>query len=92
MINLNICVSDIPKDKIYKGQNGKSYMNITVAERKEPDQYKNTHTVFMNKSQAEQNDPTIYIGSGKEVIFNNQTSKSNNQKGEKKKDVDELPF
>jgi hypothetical protein len=71
LINISICLSDIPKDKIKQGKNGKKYLNITVARRREPDQYEQTHTVYVNQTQDERNEksPRTYIGSGKEVIF-----------------------
>ena len=37
LINMSICVSDIPKSKIKQAENGKKYMNITVAKRRESD-------------------------------------------------------
>ena len=71
LINVSICVSDIPKDRIKQAENGKKYMNITVAKRREPDQYGNTHTVFMSqtKEERENKDNRIYIGQGKGIDF-----------------------
>ena len=76
MINISICVSDIPKELIKKHENGKSYMNITVAPKKEVDKFGNTHTVYMSqtKEQREAKNEKYYIGSGKEIIFNNNHS------------------
>ena len=39
LINASICVTDIPKSKIKLAENGKKYMNITIATRREPDNY-----------------------------------------------------
>ncbi len=39
MINLNICLSDIPEAKIYKANNGKQYITISAVELKEKDKY-----------------------------------------------------
>lgn len=71
LINLSICVSDIPKEQIKIAKNGKKYMNITVAERREIDQYDNTHTVFMSqtKEDREAKIDRTYIGSGKAINF-----------------------
>jgi hypothetical protein len=67
MINLNICLTDIPKEKIKTGKDGKKYLNISVSEMKQPDKFENTHTVFVkDKDDAEK----TYIGKGKEVVFN----------------------
>ena len=68
MINISICLSDIPTSERKQGKNGKWYCNIVVGEKKETDNYGNTHYVAMSKSkeQREANDPTVYIGNGKE--------------------------
>ena len=52
LINMSICVSDIAKSKIKQAENGKKYMNITVAKRREADSYGNTHTVFMSQRKS----------------------------------------
>lgn len=87
MITLNICLSDIPKEQISKPDNGKSYINVTVVKRKEADKFGNTHTIYIsqNKEQREAKEPKTYIGSGKEYLFEVQTS--NDQCA-----VDDLPF
>ena len=71
LINVSICLSDIPKDKIKSADNGKKYLNICVAERREPDQYEQTHTVFVSQSKEEREAKAnkVYIGSGKAVVF-----------------------
>lgn len=71
LINANICVSDIPKDKFKKADNGKIYCNITIAERKEPDKFENTHTIYVSQSKEERDKRVDkkYIGSGKEFSF-----------------------
>lgn len=71
MINLNICLSDIPKDKIRTGSNGKKYLDITVSELRETDDKGNTHKVAVRQSKEErENKETItYLGRGKEIVF-----------------------
>ena len=46
ILNLNLCVSDIPKEwiKKYEG-NGKSYLRLKAVQKREPDQYGNTHYI-----------------------------------------------
>lgn len=75
MINISICLSDLPKEKIVNHSNGKKYINITVDNRKEKDQYDNTHTVYISRSKEdrENKEPKIYVGNGREFIFNNNT-------------------
>ena len=71
MILVSVCLSDIPKDKIKKAENGKCYCNIVVDARKEPDKYENTHTVYMSmtKEERESKDGKVYVGNGKEIVF-----------------------
>ena len=83
IINLSICVSDIPKTKINKSdKNGKSYLNITVSAKKEPDKFGNTHTVYISQSKDEKGDKT-YIGSGKEYVFKGSEQTTQNTNPEK---------
>jgi hypothetical protein len=71
MIVTSICLSDIPEDKITTSSNGKKYVNIVVDQRKEKDQYDNTHTVYMSQSKDERQAkvPKKYVGNGKEYTF-----------------------
>lgn len=73
MIVLNICLSDIPKEKIETGNNGKKYVKLTVNQRKQADNYGNTHSIAMSKSKEERDAKvdTVYVGSGKEYDFGN---------------------
>ena len=41
----SICLSDIPKEVIKEGKNGKKYLNITVWERKLASEWGHTHTI-----------------------------------------------
>lgn len=74
LISISICLSDIPKDKIKVAANGKKYLNLAVAQRKEVSQYGETHTVFVSqdKEEREANIAVCYVGGGKEF-----TQKSN---------------
>jgi hypothetical protein len=71
MIVTSICLSDIPEDKITVSSNGKKYVNIVVDQRKEKDQYDNTHTAYMSQSKDERQAkvPKKYVGNGKEYTF-----------------------
>jgi len=69
LINLSICLTDLPKDKIKLSEkNGKKYINLVCASRREPSKYGETHTVFVSQEKAEReaNKPIVYVGSGKE--------------------------
>ena len=73
MIVIDICLSDIPEWSRKKANNGKVYAKFCVVERKEKDKYDNTHTVYLNptKEQRENKEAKTYVGSGKELVFNN---------------------
>lgn len=38
LINVSLCVSDIPRDKIFVAENGKKDISICVSELRQPDQ------------------------------------------------------
>lgn len=63
----SICLTDIPKEKIKAGKNGKKYLNICIAGRREPDQYGNTHAVYVSQTKEERDAKAdkCYIGSGR---------------------------
>lgn len=71
LINISICVSDIPKEAIKQATNGKKYLGITVSRRKEVGKYGETHTVAVAQSKEERQAkaPKVYIGSAWEVVF-----------------------
>lgn len=73
MLNLSICLSDIPANKRVQAKNGKWYANITAVQMRETDQFGQTHTVYMSqtKEERENKTPKDYIGKGKEIIFEN---------------------
>jgi hypothetical protein len=75
MINISICLSDIPKEAITTSKtNGKKYLSLIVDERKEKDNYGNTHSVALSqtKEQREAKEKKVYLGNGKEYIFGGQ--------------------
>jgi len=72
MRTLSICVSDIPKDRILRHENGKAYMNITTWDNDEPDRFDNDFSVSMSptkeettKRKAGEKIERVYIGNGK---------------------------
>ena len=90
---MSICVSDIPKDRILKHQNGKMYLNISSYDLDMPDQYKNDFSVSIPLTKEEierkKNGETvkrIYLGNGR--IWEDKT----NTKPATVKDVEDLVF
>ena len=73
LINISICLSDLPKESITTFEkNGKKYINLVVDEKREPDQYGKTHSVYVSqtKEEREAKTPKAYVGHGKAVNFN----------------------
>ena len=72
-LNLSICLSDIPANRITTTHAGKQYVNLTVLPRKEKGTFGETHTVSLTKRRSELSSTTVYVGRGEEVnaFFNN---------------------
>jgi hypothetical protein len=93
LINISICLSDIPKDKIKEAANGKKYINLCLASRKETGKYGETHTLFVSqtKDEREFNIQPVYVGSGKEYVPQVATAE-NIESMPAAKSMDDLPF
>lgn len=67
MITANICLSDIPKERIREA-NGKKYCNIVLDTLREVDDKGNTHSVYMSQTKEERTAKVKkqYIGRGKD--------------------------
>lgn len=95
LINLSICLSDIPKERIKITNNGKKYLAITVQDLREADEYGNTHSVYatQTKEEREAKEKRTYIGRGKEFVFQS-ARPSVEQVAELPvaEDIDDLPF
>lgn len=48
IVNISVCLSDLPKEDIFE-YNGKKYIKLTVAAKREADQYGKTHTVYIDE-------------------------------------------
>lgn len=69
---ISICVSDIPKERLLKHENGKVYMNLSTYDYDEPDKYDNDFSVSMALTKEEielkksgQKVDRVFIGNGK---------------------------
>lgn len=71
IILCSICLSDIPKERIKTGRDGKKYLNMTVSQMREPDKFDQTHTIFCSqtKEEREARADRTYLGKGKELVF-----------------------
>ena len=92
VINLSICLSDLPKEKIQKAKNGKLYININIRKRKEPDQFGQDvyATVQQTKEEKEAKTDKLYVGNGKYVKFD--APGTGEMVKPKEEDIDGLPF
>lgn len=95
LINLSICLSDIPKDRIKLANNGKKYLNVTVRDLREADEYGNTHSLYctQTKEEREAKEKRTYIGRGKEFVF--QSARPSVEEVSElpvAEDLDDLPF
>ena len=105
LLNLNVCLTDIPKEKIFTSEKtGKKYISLTVQEKREVDQYGKTHSLSISqtKEEREAKAPKVFVGDGKAYAFgsDNQqpqqtavpTSPAEKAKVAKKEESDDLPF
>ena len=52
IINISVCLTDLPKEHIFEYE-GKKYIKLTVAARKQPDKYGKTHSVSVDTFKPE---------------------------------------
>lgn len=71
IINVSVCLTDLPKDKIKLAENGKKYISLTIRDLQTIDAYGNTHTLFVSQTKEEREAKAnrTYVGRGKEVVF-----------------------
>ena len=92
IINLKIDVNKITKDKLFKGEKG-TYANLTVAANKNGEsEYGDTPYVFesQSKEEREAKTPKVYLGNGKEFVFNGGTTASATATADM--DDEDIPF
>lgn len=71
IINVSVCLTDLPKEKIKLAENGKKYISLTIRDLQTVDAYGNTHTLFVSQTKEEREAKAnrTYVGRGKEVVF-----------------------
>jgi len=83
LVEISVCVSDLPKDKIFE-YNNKKYIKLKVVKKREVDQFGKTHYVEVDMFEPEQKSAN--------EVYHEKTY----QKQEQKQAVDEsdsdLPF
>lgn len=71
MIVIDICLTDVPKELITEGKNGKKYLKLVLNERKSEGKFGETHTLQLSQTKEARQagvKPT-YVGSGKAYTF-----------------------
>lgn len=71
----SLCLTDIPKELITTGKNGKKYLNIEIGERRQPSQYGATHYVKASvKAEQKRDGVNYYIGDLKPSRYDGQAA------------------
>ena len=89
---MSLCLSDIPKDRILKHENGKLYLPVGTFDYDEPDQYDNDFSVSISLTKDEierkkkgEKINRIFIGNGR--IWEDRGMQQASEE-----DTDDLPF
>ena len=92
LINLNINVENLPKEKFVKGKKG-VYYNFTISVNDDTNQFGQNVAAFdsQTKEEREAKKPKKYIGNGKVVWTDGSCVKAEQEVQEKENNVD-LPF
>ena len=94
IINLKIDVTKLTKGKLFEGKKG-TYANLTVAANRDGEnEFGDTHHVFESQSKEEREAGTdrVYIGNGKEFVFNGGTTTTATAPRPEPVMDDDLPF
>lgn len=77
ILNLDIDLSSLPKDKITEGKNGHKYIKLTASTMKQADRWGNDLTVYVtqNKEERESRADRLFVGKGK--TFGERKEKNN---------------
>lgn len=88
----SLCLSDIPKELITTGKNGKKYLNIVVNKRREVSQFGMTHYVKAHcKKELQREGVNYYIGELKPSSYQNNNATGQGASTAPEND-DDLPF
>lgn len=89
---MSICLTDLPKDRILKHNNGKLYLNLQTYDFNEPDKFNNDFSVSLPLNEKEkalkktgEKVNRIFLGNGK--IWEDQEMKPISES-----EADDLPF
>ena len=77
MILLNVCLSDIPKENITTGKNGKEYVNLMLDERRDVGRFGETHSICLTqtKEMREAKESKVYVVQAKSLLSKREKNK-----------------
>jgi len=93
LINLNINVENLPKEKFVKGKKG-VYYNLTISVNDETNQFGQNVSAFdsQTKEEREAKKPKQYIGNGKVVWTDGKSTKAQQEAQPQDNNNVDLPF
>ena len=93
LINLNINVENLPKEKFVKGKKG-VYYNFTISVNDDTNQFGQNVSAFdsQTKEEREAKKPKQYIGNGKVVWTDGKSTKAQQEAQPQENNNVDLPF
>ena len=91
---LDICLSDIPRERIKTAANGKKYLKAIIRPRKETDRdgYDHYSAAFIPKEERQQGDSPAFIGRAQLKEYDNQQQPRQNAQPANDDGKDDLPW
>ena len=91
---LDICLSDIPRERIKTAANGKKYLKAIIRPRKETDRdgYDHYIAAFIPKEERQQGDSPAFIGRAQLKEYDNQQQPRQNAQPANDDGKDDLPW
>ena len=90
---MSICISDIPKDKFLKHENGKVYLSLQTWDYDKPDKYDNDFSVSVGITKEEkqrkesgEDIKRLFVGNGKVWEYKESTKPASEE------DFNDFPF
>ena len=94
IINLNLRVDALPKEKFVKGKDGKVYYNFTISINDDTNQFGQNVTAIdsQTKEEREAKKPKNYLGNGSVVWNDGKITTATKRDAEPKEESADLPF
>lgn len=89
---MSICVSDIPKERLLKHDNGKIYMLLQTYDYDEPDKYDNDFSVSLSLTKEENEAKKAGVKVDRIFVGNGRIWPDKGLQPISEEDVDDLPF